>query len=495
VRFACLCLWSISLFAAPFRCDAQSGRGLVERVAQAMGGTKQVLGVKTIMLRGTGENYNLGQNVSPEADLPLYNVTSYVRVIDFRNARWRQDQTREPKFPTSNTNPQRQRTGYDVVAYDITSDTSMRRLGQRPTIDRRAEILYHPVGFVQAALARGARVEEEIARNPSLRRVHLDAGDERYTMTVDNRTSLPLSIERVIANTTLGDVVLANEFPRWYAAGDIRVPVEIVQRLDGRWKLSDIQFDGVRVNGDIIDIAIPESVRNAPLVPAPVNVTVDTVAPGVWLLAGGSHNSVVIEMKNHLLLVEAPQSDERALAVIQKARSLRPAKPVRAVINTHHHFDHSSGVRAAISEGLTIITHKDNAAFFEDVARRRFTILPDALAKSPRAPLIETVSDRRTLSDETRRVDIYDVRGSLHSTSMLIVHLPAERLLIEADLFTPPAPTVTTPTPQPFAFNLIENIGRLGLVVDRIIPIHGRVVPFSELQGSANNTSFLQEIP
>ena len=95
MRFACLCLWSVSLFlAAPFRCEAQSGRGLVERVAQAMGGAKHVLAVKTIMLRGTGENYNLGQNVSPDADLPLYNVTSYVRVIDFKNARWRQDQTK-----------------------------------------------------------------------------------------------------------------------------------------------------------------------------------------------------------------------------------------------------------------------------------------------------------------------------------------------------------------------------------------------------------------
>jgi glyoxylase-like metal-dependent hydrolase (beta-lactamase superfamily II) len=488
VRFACLCLWSISLFVAPFPADAQSGRGIVERVAQAMGGSKRVLGVKTIMLRGTGENYNLGQNLTPEADLPLYSVTSYVRVIDFRNSRWRQDQTREPKFPTSNTNPQRQRTGYDIVAYDITSDTSMRRLGQRPTLDRRAEILYHPIGFVQAALARGAKVEEEIARSPSLRRVHLDTGGERYTMTVDNRTNLPLSIERTIANTTLGDVVLANEFPRWYAAGDVRVPVEIVQRLDGRWKLADIQFDGVRVNGDIIDITIPESVRNAALVPTPVNVAVDSVSPGVWLLAGGSHNSVAIEMKDHLLLVEAPQSDERALAVIQKARSLRPDKPVRAVINTHHHFDHSSGVRAAMSEGLTIITHKDNLAFFENLARRRFTILPDALAKSPKLPLIETVSDRRTLSDETRRVEVFAIRGSLHSASMLIVYLPAERLLIEADLFTPPAATVTTPTPQPFAFNLIDNIGRLGLVVDRIVPIHGRVVPFLELQAAAVNT-------
>ncbi len=448
-----------------------------------MGGTKQVLAVKTILLRGSGENYNLGQNITPESELPLYNVTTYVRVIDFKNNRWRQDQTREPKFPTSNTNPQRQRIGYDRIAYDITSDTSMRRLGPRPTLDRRAEIIYHPIGFVQAALKRGAKVEEEAVRDAN-RRVRLDVDGERYTMTVDSRTNLPISIERTIANSTLGDVLLTNEFPRWYEAGDVRVPLQIIQRLDGRWRLNDIRFDGVTVNGDIVDITAPESVRNAQLVPTPVNVTVDSVARGVWLLAGGSHNSVAIEMKDHLLLVEAPQSDERTLAVIQKARSLSPNKPLRAVINTHHHFDHSSGIRAAMSEGLTIITHRDNKGFLENLSHRRFTILPDAYAKSPKPVVIETVSDRRTFSDDTRRVDLYEVRGSLHSASMLIVHLPAEKLLIEADLFTPPAANVTTPTPQPFAFNLLDNVGRLNLVVDRIIPIHGRIVPFSDLHAA-----------
>jgi glyoxylase-like metal-dependent hydrolase (beta-lactamase superfamily II) len=189
-------------------------------------------------------------------------------------------------------------------------------------------------------------------------------------------------------------------------------------------------------------------------------------------------------MKDHLLLIEAPQSDERTLAVIQKARSLRPDKPVRTVINTHHHFDHSSGIRAAMSEGLTIITHQENKGFFENLAHRRFTILPDAFAKSPKPVVIETVTDRQTFADETRRVDVYAIRGSLHSASMLIVHLPAEKLLIEADLFTPPAAVVTTPTPQPFALDLLDNVGRLGLLIDRIIPIHGRVVPFSDLHAS-----------
>ena len=468
--------------ALPLSLEAQSGRALVDRVAAAMGGTNRVLAVKTLLLRGTGENYNFGQNRTPDADLPVYAVTKYVRAIDFRNMRWRQDQTREPRFPMSNMNPQRQRIGFDAVAYDITSDTSMRRLGERPTVDRRAELLYHPIGFVQTALAPGAKVEEESARGAG-RRIRLDVDGERYVMTVDSRTMLPSQIERAVAQPMLGDVVFAVEFPQWYTASSgVRVPLQAVQRLDGKWKVGELRFDGVTVDGDVGDITIPESVKTAALTPQAINVTVDSIAPGVWYLAGGSHHSVAIEMKDHLLIVEAPQSDDRTLAVIRAARALRPNKPLRAVINTHHHFDHAGGIRAAMGEGLAVITHASNQRFFEDLARRKFTILPDHLAKNPKPAVIEGVPERRTLTDGSRTVNLYELTGSEHSRSMLVVHLPAEKLLIEGDVYTPVPLNAAIRPSMPFAKHLAEVIDRHGLAVERIAPIHGRVITVEEFR-------------
>jgi glyoxylase-like metal-dependent hydrolase (beta-lactamase superfamily II) len=478
--------WSlgIALVSIASSAHAQTGRELVERVASAMGGTRRVMGMKTLTLRGTGENYNFGQNRTPDSELPMFAVTKFVRVMDFANSRWRQDQTREPRFVTANTAPQRQRTGFDVVAYDITSDTSMRRLGVRPTIERRSELIFHPIGFIRAALDPAAKLEE-LAPRAEVRRLRLDVDGERYTMSVDTHTMLPLQIERMIPHAMLGDVPLVSEFPKWYTASDIRVPIQIIQRIEGRWVVSKLELDGVKVDGDIVDITAPETIKTDPLIPVTINVTADSLAPGVWLLGGGSHHSVLIEMNDHLILVEAPQSDLRTLPVIQKARTLRPNKPLRTLINTHHHFDHAGGVRAAMAEGLTVITQNGNKAFFDGLSRRRFSIEPDRLSKSPRSATVEGVTDKRRIADGNRVVDLYEIRGSIHSGSILMVHLPAEKLLIEADLYTPPA----VPTPMPFAANLLENIQNRKLEVERIVPVHGRVVPFTDLQTAAGSAA------
>jgi glyoxylase-like metal-dependent hydrolase (beta-lactamase superfamily II) len=283
----------------------------------------------------------------------------------------------------------------------------------------------------------------------------------------------------------LGDVLVETEYSDWRDVDGVKLPMRIVQRIDERWPLSDIRLTSAQLNADVGDLAAPAAVRAAQP-PAPTaTVTVDSVAPGVWLLAGQSHHSVVIEMQDHLLLVEAPQNEVRTLAVIAKARELRPGKPLRAVINTHHHFDHAGGIRAAMAEGLTVITHAGNAAFFRDLARRQFQIVEDTLSRSPRTPRVEGVATRRVLSDSTRRVELHHIRGSQHAATLLMVYLPAERLLVEADVYTPPAANVTSPPPAIFAPNLVENIGRLGLQVDRIVPIHGRVVPVSDLRAAA----------
>ncbi len=462
-----------------------AGRAItLDDVARAMGGRDRVLAVRTLVVEGRGENYNLGQNPAPEAALPRFEVTEYRRTFDFPQRRWRQEQVRVPRFTTPNTAPQRQQIALDGdVAFNILQDGRAQRVSAAAAAERLNELLYHPIGLLQRALAGGAQVTP--IATPQGRLFRINVGDNEVDLFVDPATSLPLMTLKYVHHPMLGDVLVETEYDAWTDVDGLKLPMHVVQRIDGRWPLSDIRLTAARIDADVGDLAAPAEVRAAQP-PAPtVNVVVDSIAPGVWYLAGQSHHSVAIEMGDHLLLVEAPQSEARTLAVIARARELRPGKPLRAVVNTHHHFDHAGGIRAAMSEGLTVITHTGNAAFYRDLARRRFQIVEDALSRRPRAPRVESVATRRVISDSTRTVELHHIRGNLHASTLLMVYLPAERLLIQADTYNPPAATVATPPPAVFAPNLVANIDRLGLQVDRVVPIHGGIIPMSALRAAA----------
>ena len=187
-------------------------------------------------------------------------------------------------------------------------------------------------------------------------------------------------------------------------------------------------------------------------------------------------------MKDHAILVEAPLDDGRTLAVFDAARRLLPGKPVRYVVNSHNHFDHSGGLRAAAGEGATLVVQEQSKDYFEKAFANPNRIRPDHLARSGKRASIVGVADGRLFEDGTRRVEIHRVMESVHSDTFLAVFLPRERLLIEADSFTPPPPNSPAPqVPNALHVELVKNLERLGLPVERILPLHGRIVPLAEL--------------
>ena len=133
----------------------------------------------------------------------------------------------------------------------------------------------------------------------------------------------------------------------------------------------------------MFDAPVPDNVRNAPPPPAPM-VAVEKLAEGVFYLTGGSHHSLAIEMRDHIVVVDTPNNEARAAAVLAKAKEIIPNKPIRYVVTSHHHWDHLGGIRTAIDEGATIVTHQSNKAFLERVAKTPHTLVPDRLAASRR---------------------------------------------------------------------------------------------------------------
>ena len=174
-------------------------------------------------------------------------------------------------------------------------------------------------------------------------------------------------------------------------------------------------------------------------------------------------------MKDYLVVVEAPHGEQRSLAVIAEVKKLVPNKPIKYLINTHHHFDHAAGIRTYAAEGVTIVTHEINRPYFERAAANSWTLAPDRLAKSKKKPVFQTMGDNMVLTDGTRSLELYQIIGNPHHDGIIMAYLRKEKLLIEADVFTPGPPGAEPPkVPDPQSVNLEANVRRLNLDVDRI---------------------------
>jgi len=345
-------------------------------------------------------------------------------------------------------------------------------------VERQLQLWTTPHGFVRAARASGASVS---GRTVSF----AIAGKFMVKGTLDSQ-GLVDTIDAVYFNPVVGDMPFQVSYADYRDVNGVKVPTRIRQSAGG-FPILDLTVTDVKTNVPV-DIRVPDAVRQTSMPYA--RVTSEQPGPGVWYLTGGTHHSVVIEMKDHVILVESPLNDERAMAVLAETRRLVPSKPIRYVVASHHHFDHAGGLRAVVAEGITVITQDSSRAFLEQALAAPATVTPDRQARAGRKPVVEGVRDRRTLTDGTRVVEIYHIADSTHCDGLLMVYLPTERFLVEADVFTPAPPNAPPPSAvNPLSVNLAENISRLGLSVGQLLPLHGRMVPMADLNkaiGRAN---------
>ena len=459
---------------------------LVQDAAEAIGSLRALRETTTLAIDGQGRTYRLGQNKSPRADLPYYEVENYRLHIDFANDRWRLSQDRTSTFLTgSPLNGVRQTYGLDGdVAYDAQGEGTV-RASEQVAADRWAEMHHNPIGILLLALDESSSVTN--LREEDGQKVVDIAGDRgtQFTLFIDTETGLPSSVISPTYHPSLGDVTIETLFADYAETGGLggfqvrlRLPRSYTTNLD-RYRVSEYRVS-TKPNGPIDDLAAPPATRSAVPATATINVEVEEVASGVWYLTGQSHHSVLVEFEEYLALIEAPQSEARTLAVIARVRELQPDKPLRYVINTHHHFDHSAGIRAVVSEGLTVVTHEVNRSFFEDIVARQHSIVLDALARSPQPLTIETVTgdEMYELTDGRQTLQIYRIVDDVHCDGIVMVYLPQERMLIEADAYSP------TSREAPFAEVLLRNIENRGLQVHTLLPIHGGVSDLEDLESA-----------
>ena len=483
-----LCLVPLVYGCAPPPPEMQ----LIIDAAEAMGGERPLSELESLVIEGDGRQYRLGQNSSPANPLPYFSIDSYVREIDLVNDRWQLVERRTSSYLTGNPiNGRQQTTGSDGdVGYNITEDGAVSRAPAKVAMERQVDLYDHPAALIHLALSDETTVVANLRQEDGQDVVDITApGGQTYTMYVDSTTKFPTSIVTTGYDTVLGDVTRATHFEDYFETGGfggfqarLTLPRGIGSSIDD-FTIWELRVE-TATNRELDDLSAPGEAQSAPVPEFSADVQVEEVGEGIWLLAGQSHHSLLVEFDEYLALIEAPQNDVRTLAVIAAARELQPEKPLQYVVNTHHHFDHSGGIRAAISEGLTIVTHASNAEFYQEIAQRPHTIMPDALANNPQEVVLELVENEIYEMGEGRRtLEIARVRPDSHTDAMLVAYLPRERTLIEVDLYTANSRTA------PFAENLLRTISDREWQVENVLPLHGSPFEFSVLEEAVESES------
>ena len=458
--------------------------------------------VRTLSIAGSGATFAVGQNFTPERAWPRIAMPLYKALFDYsagtmRIETMRKSGERMPPgggVPFTGELPQIHAFGTGVAWNDPVpvpapggagpaEPTTLPEAGSTPWAgpngsprpiaapESRAEdtlfLWSTPHGFLKAA--RNTRAIAGRARGGRKTSFRLEGRPVEGFLDHSGRV---VRVCSRVEQSLVGDMLIETEYRDYRRFGTVQFPTLILQKQDGFPSL-ELHVSSVIVNRPA-NIVAPQSIRQNPL-GRPIVAEAQRVGDGVWWIIGGTHHSVAVEMKDHIVLVDTPNGETRATAVIDKAKEIIPGKPIRFVIAMHHHWDHLGGIRTAIAERATIVTHASNRIFLERVSRANHTLKPDRLSASNARLMLQTIDDHGNLGDGEREIQLHTMTHFDHCADMLLVYLPREKMLVEADAFTPPRmPDMPLIAPEArYVRSLYENVSRLGLDVKTIVPLHG----------------------
>jgi glyoxylase-like metal-dependent hydrolase (beta-lactamase superfamily II) len=466
--------------------DDVAARQVVLDAAEAMGGLERIESLRTLRLRGYGhEAYqDGGSEITTERAAPekMTNLTAYERVIDVPAERTRVRARMFRAFVFAARVMMQGQPLHQVldgtVAYDVPANGAARRASDNAARQRRMELLAQPVMALRTALAPGSQITNLRSEGEWKLLDVTTPNSTQFTLAVDGKSQLPAWVQWIGPHENLGELRYRAQYSAWQQVEGLLLPMSFDTVSDFRdTVMLRLHVDRYELDIDIDDLAAPLEVRGA-LAPVPTYVVeAQVVAPGVWLLAGNNGaNSVLLEFADHLTLFEVPTNRAWTKAVIDAARNTVPGKPLTQAIISHHHFDHTGGLRTAVAEGLAIVTQAGNVAWFEEILARAVTRFPDALSENPRPLVTVAVDDHLQMADASLTVDIYHTVANAHMAHGLLAYLPQHKLLIQGDLFDRNWEVY-------FWGDTYEaNLAHRGIDVERDVPIHGEVLPLNEVR-------------
>lgn len=497
---------------------AQDAKTVLNNVSKAMGYDQ----LKSIEYSGSGfEGTAMGQAQSAAKGWPHFTVKNFTRYVDVNAGTGQQTETRSRP-----AEPDGQLAGGGGLAPTAEAQNTA-VIAANAGWNAKLDVVLSPPGFLKmASAASNATVTQRTVNGKKYTVVSFPVEQKApsgvpYTLSgyIDAQNMIA-RVETKVEDAVVGDMIVEQSYSGYKDFSGVKFPAKIVQTRAGlAW--SDFSVTDVKVNapapappaprgggpgrggaapegrgpaagggGGGRGGAAPEGRGQAAGggrggaapegqaagggrggAPAAA-VTSKKLADGIYLITGG-YRSVAVEMKDHIVLLEAPQSEMVTTAIIAEVKKAIPNKPIKFVVNTHTHSDHSGGLRAAAAEGAIIITHESNKPLYEKwFTNPRTLLMPDKLSQSEKKAKFEYIGEKKVLKDNVNTIELYHIKAA-HAEDLIIVYLPKIKAVLEADAFNPPAPNAAPPqTVNGFERLFATKLDELKLDVNTIISVH-----------------------
>lgn len=511
---SCLVAFLLWMTFSPGCAGPQTGeagaRRALDDVAEAMGGWEALRGVRAQHIVSEGSDWEPMQAVKP-GETRQVNSFSATLTIDFERKAVRVAFSAQRTYPTPQavvfTEVIEGESGA-LEQTDASGMVSVTRLHPSRYATRLRDLRRMAARVVfTASEAEGLnRLDDQTIDRVSYQILRYKDAGQTVELHINSSKHLPARIVYMEDDPIFGDTRNEWMWSDWKTVAGVQLPSTQEHRLNGltirKETIKEIQnnpsvpataffiSDEVRQEPEVGDRVVSQwPLRRAVMgvgfqeFARPQKVELEQVAPGVFHARGGTHHTMIVEMKDHVMIIEAPLFEDRSLAVIKAVKEKIPGKPIRHAIVTHFHIDHSGGIRTYAAEGASVIGHSSIIPFLENVLTRPRTIKLDSLvlteARTGKPPQIalDGVATMKEYTDGNRVVQVYAI-PNLHAQGMLVAYLPKERIIFNSDLVTPGTPIDPT-NANARAFHAV--VKELGLKVDRIVAGHGTVGSFRDL--------------
>jgi glyoxylase-like metal-dependent hydrolase (beta-lactamase superfamily II) len=498
IRFALLAVFFLFL---PGRSYAQSAADLVRQTAAAMGGLKALQNLHNQEVESEGKQFDSSstqQPLGPTRQIGTFRYTLTRHLMQPRlRLKWEaQSLTGNPPARWVET------INGDLGMLQEESGRRVEGEAAKPTrlhpgrlTTRMREEIRNPPKLILTALNSKSlkRLNDVECDGKTCTVVSFAHGGDEFRVYIEAQTRLPAQTEILEDDPLEGDSSYMLKYGDWRKVDGVMLPFSLRYELNGR-ALQEEQIKSIRQDVSLANdvFAIPNSVRSEKTDAEPVasqwilrrvagGVSYQDMgrpaviewlqlAPGVHKIQGSSHATIVVEMRDYLVAIEGPLYEERTAPVIKSIHQKFPDKPIRYVIPTHHHLDHAGGIRAFMAEGAVVVVPFSAQAFYQKVARAPHTRRPDSLEVNRTVVTIESFGGGpKIIGDGTRSVEVHPLPLP-HADDLVVVYLPKERLLVEADHISPRDGQVRS---GPRVDEFVPAVDKLRLDIATIVGIHG----------------------